>query len=63
MYLMQRNILAPKNIDVNEVNNAILESILKNCTRTWAQILWLQQKKMQVLLHEFQWIHCIRWNF
>jgi hypothetical protein len=36
---------------------------LKNCTRTWAQILWLQQKKMQVLLHEFQWIHCIRWNF
>ncbi len=34
MYLMQRNILAPKNIDVNEVNNAILESILKNCTRT-----------------------------
>jgi ATP-dependent DNA helicase PIF1 len=27
MYLMQRNILAPKNIDVNEVNNAILESL------------------------------------
>jgi len=26
MYLMQRNILAPKNIDVDEVNNAILES-------------------------------------
>ncbi len=25
MYLMQRNILAPKNIDVDEVNNAILE--------------------------------------
>jgi hypothetical protein len=27
MYLMQRNILAPKNIDVDEVNNAILESL------------------------------------
>jgi hypothetical protein len=27
MYLMQHNILAPKNIDVDEVNNAILESI------------------------------------
>jgi hypothetical protein len=27
MYLMQCNILAPKNIDVNEVNNAILESL------------------------------------
>ncbi len=25
MYLMQRNILAPKNTDVDEVNNAILE--------------------------------------
>jgi ATP-dependent DNA helicase PIF1 len=27
MYLMQRNILAPKNIDVDEVNNVILESL------------------------------------
>ncbi len=27
MYLMQRSILAPKNTDVNEVNNAILESL------------------------------------
>jgi hypothetical protein len=27
MYLMQCNILAPKNIDVDEVNNAILESL------------------------------------
>ncbi len=27
MYLMQRNILAPKNTDVDEVNNVILESI------------------------------------
>jgi ATP-dependent DNA helicase PIF1 len=27
MYLMQCNILAPKNTDVNEVNNAILESL------------------------------------
>jgi len=27
MYLMQRNILAPQNIDVDEVNNAILESL------------------------------------
>jgi hypothetical protein len=26
MYFMQRNILAPKNTDVDEVNNAILES-------------------------------------
>jgi hypothetical protein len=29
MYLMQRNILAPKNTDVDEVNNAILESIFE----------------------------------
>jgi ATP-dependent DNA helicase PIF1 len=27
MYLMQRNILTPKNTDVDEVNNAILESL------------------------------------
>jgi ATP-dependent DNA helicase PIF1 len=27
MYLMQRNILAPKNTDVDEINNAILESL------------------------------------
>ncbi len=29
MYFMQRNILAPKNIDVDEVNNVILESLFK----------------------------------
>jgi hypothetical protein len=29
MYLMQRSILAPKNTNVDEVNNAILESILE----------------------------------
>jgi hypothetical protein len=29
MYLMQRNILAPKNIDVDEVNNLILESLFE----------------------------------
>ncbi len=29
MYLMQRNIMAPKNIDVDEVNNAILGSLFK----------------------------------
>jgi ATP-dependent DNA helicase PIF1 len=29
MYFMQRNILAPKNIDVDEVNNAILESLFE----------------------------------
>jgi hypothetical protein len=27
---MQRNILAPKNTDVDEVNNAILESLSEN---------------------------------
>ncbi len=27
MYLMQRSILAPKNTDVDEVNNVILESL------------------------------------
>jgi len=32
MYLMQRNILAPKNIDVDEVNNVIFDHYLKNCT-------------------------------
>ncbi len=63
MYLMQHNILAPKNTNIDEVNNAILELLSENRTRIWAQILWLQQKKVQVLLQEFQWIHCIRWNF
>jgi ATP-dependent DNA helicase PIF1 len=29
MYLMQRNILAPKNTNVDEINNAILESLSK----------------------------------
>jgi hypothetical protein len=29
MYLMQRNIMAPKNTDVDEVNNAILESLFE----------------------------------
>jgi hypothetical protein len=29
MYLMQHSFLAPKNIDVDEVNNAILESLSK----------------------------------
>jgi len=29
MYLMQRNILTPKNINVDEVNNAILESLFE----------------------------------
>jgi hypothetical protein len=29
MYLMQRNIMAPKNTNVDEVNNAILESLSK----------------------------------
>jgi len=27
MYLMQRSILAPKNTNINEVNNAILKSL------------------------------------
>ncbi len=29
MYLMQLSIMAPKNIDVNEINNAILESLFE----------------------------------
>ncbi len=29
MYLMQRNILTPKNTNVDEINNAILESLSK----------------------------------
>jgi hypothetical protein len=29
MYLMQRNILAPKNTNVDEINNAILELLSK----------------------------------
>jgi hypothetical protein len=29
MYFMQRNIMAPKNINVDEVNNAILESLFE----------------------------------
>ncbi len=33
MYLMQRNILAPKNTYVDEVNNVILESLFKELHR------------------------------
>jgi ATP-dependent DNA helicase PIF1 len=33
MYLMQHNILAPKNIDVDEVNNAILELLSEELHR------------------------------
>jgi hypothetical protein len=29
MYLMQRKILAPKNTNIHEVNNAILESLFE----------------------------------
>ncbi len=29
MYLMQRNILAPKNTNIDEVNNAILELLFE----------------------------------
>jgi hypothetical protein len=29
MYLMQRNILTPKKTDVDEINNAILESLFE----------------------------------
>jgi hypothetical protein len=29
MYLIQHNILAPKNINVDEINNAILESLFE----------------------------------
>jgi hypothetical protein len=29
MYLMQRSILTPKNTDVDEINNAILESLFE----------------------------------
>jgi hypothetical protein len=53
MYFMQCSILAPKNTVIDEVNNAIIELYLKNCTRTWAHIFWLRQKKVQVLLQEF----------
>ncbi len=33
MYLMQHNILAPKNTNIDEVNNAILELLSENRTR------------------------------
>jgi hypothetical protein len=34
MYLMQCNIMAPKNIDVDEVNNVILESLYEELHST-----------------------------
>ncbi len=34
MYLMQRNILAPKKTNVHEVNNVILESLFEDCACT-----------------------------
>jgi hypothetical protein len=39
MYLMQCSILAPKNTDVDEVNNAILESLFEELHTYLAQIL------------------------
>jgi hypothetical protein len=63
MYLMQRNILAPKNTDVDEVNNVILESISEELHTYLSANSLTPTKKVQVLLQEFQWIHCIRWNF
>jgi hypothetical protein len=40
MYLMQRNILAPKNTNIDEVNNAILESLFEKLHMYLSQILW-----------------------
>jgi hypothetical protein len=34
MYIMQHNILAPKNTNVDEVKMQFLNRYLKNCTRT-----------------------------
>jgi hypothetical protein len=49
MYLMQRNILAPKNIDVDEVNNAILELLSKKLhTYMSANSLTLTEKGASV---------------
>jgi hypothetical protein len=63
MYLMQHNILAPKNTDVDEVNNAILESLFEKLhTYLNANSLTLTEEGASVVA-EFQWIHCIRWNF
>ncbi len=44
MYLMQRSILAPKNIDVDEVNNAILESLSKE-SHTYLSAIFLTPTK------------------
>jgi len=63
MYLMQHNILAPKNTDVDEVKNAILESLFEKLhTYLNANSLTLTEEGASVVA-EFQWIHCIRWNF
>jgi hypothetical protein len=60
---MQRNILAPKNSDVDEVNNAILKSLSEEL-HTYLNIDSLAPiKEGVVMLQEFQWIHCIWWNF
>ncbi len=44
MYIMQRNIMAPKNTDVDEVNNAILESLSEELHTYLSTVLWLRQK-------------------
>jgi len=63
MYLMQHNILAPKNTNVDEVNNAILESLSEEL-HTYLVVNYLAPTEEGAsVLAKVQWIRCIRWNF
>jgi hypothetical protein len=63
MYLMQCNILAPKNTDVDEVNNAILESLYEELHTYLNTNSLTPTEEGASAAQEFQWIHCIWWNF
>jgi hypothetical protein len=63
MYLMQRNILAPKNIDVDEINNAILELLYEELHMYLSPNSLVSTKEGASVVARFQWIHCIRWIF
>jgi len=61
MYLMQRNILVPKNIDVDEVNNVIFESLFEKLHMYLsANSLALTEKGASLAARVSM---CISWNF
>jgi hypothetical protein len=54
--------MAPKNIDVDEVNNAILESLSEEL-HTYMSVNSLVSIEGASDVQEFQWIPYIWWNF